>query len=193
MCRRSAAIRTPFCRLDGAQTSFLKTRGEVCRPDCLPKGDREQCFLDAIEHALFLGWERKDKTPSFRWDPVEDSRHAYRWAAPTDDKQGVQHGANMLAAVGLPVLTVTPISQRGDVRLRVVGGESGSEGPTFAWPIWRDHTSLLGTRSLLLHPTLRQAGALDHLSVDQVYITSRISPPGSKYANFTSARPVQET
>ncbi len=186
-------LRTPFCLLDVAQTSFLKTLAEVCLLDCLPRGDREQQFRDAIEQTLFHGWERKDKTPSFRWDPIEDSRHAYRWAAPTDEKQGVQHGANMLAAVGLPALTVMPVIQRGDVRLGLIGGESAREGMSFAWPIWREPTSLAGVRSLLSHPKLRQAGALHHLGVDQVNVTSRISPPGSKYANFTFARLVQET
>ena len=180
--------RTPFCLLDVAQTSFLKNLAEVCSLDVLPRrGNRQRYFLQAIEGALFMPWRREDQTPSFRWDPAEDSRHAYRWAAPTDEKQGVQHGANMLAAVGLHVLTVVPIQRSGEVRLQVLGGEMAG-GFSFAWPIWQKPTSLSSIRALLCHPGLRIPGALTHLGVDQVRVSRRISPPGSKYANFTSAR-----
>jgi len=187
--RKAEAVeRTPFCLLDVAQTSFLKNLSEVCSLDALPRrGDRQARLLEAIEKALFVAWSREDQTPSFRWDPSEDSRHAHRWAAPTDEKQGVEHGANVLAAVGLPVLTVVPHQRGGDIRLQVLGGESAG-GFSFAWPIWRPPTSLSSIRALLSHPDIRTPGALPYLGVEQVRITRRISPPGSKYANFTRAR-----
>jgi hypothetical protein len=179
--------RTPLCLLDVAQTSFLKNLAEVCSLDVFPRrGDRERAFREAIEEALFLAWRREDDTPSFRWDPIEDSRHAYRWAAPTDEKQGVEHGANVLAAIGLPVVTAVPSQRNGRVRLQVVGGDV-SERFSFAWPIWRDPASLVSIRSLLAHPDLRTPGALAHLGVDQVRLAHRISPSGSKYMNFTFA------
>jgi hypothetical protein len=183
--KADAVERTPFCLLDVAQTSFLKNLAEVC---VLPKrGDRQIYFSQAIDRALFSAWRREDQTPSFRWDPMEDSRHAYRWAAPTDEKQGVQHGANMLAAIGLPVLTVVPYQRGREVRLQVLGGDTAG-GFSFAWPIWRDPASLSSIRGLLSHPGLRSPGALAHLGLDQVRVSRRISPSGSKYANFTPAQ-----
>ena len=186
--------RTPLCLLDVAQTSFLKNLADVCRLEALPRGDGDQevRFVEAINKALFGAWGRVDRTPSFRWDPSEDSRHAYRWAAPSDEKQGVEHGANMLAAVGLPSLTVAPYQRGNQVRLQVLGGEP-SEGFSFAWPIWREPTSLASICSLLSHPDLRTPGALAHLGVEQVRVSRRISPPGSKYANFTRARVLEES
>src|SRR5262249_47864527 len=145
--------------------------------------DQYARIVGAIDKALFGAWSRADRTPSFRWDPSEDSRHAYRWAAPSDEKQGVEHGANMLAAVGLPVLTVAPYQRGSEVRLQVLGGEP-YEGFSFAWPIWRETTSLASIRSLLSHPDLRTPGALTHLGVEHVRVSRRINPPGSKYANF---------
>lgn len=183
-----AVERTPFCLLDVAQTSFLKNLAEVCGLDVLPRrGDREAAFALSFSKALFAPWRRSDKTPSFRWDVVEDSRHAYRWMAPGDDKQPVEHGANMLGAVGLPVITVVPVQRRGGVRLQVLGGAGTPAGFAFAWPIWRATASLSGIRALLSHPDLHTTGALAYLGVESVRITRRFNPPGSKYANFTPA------
>jgi hypothetical protein len=185
--KADAIERTPFCLLDVAQTSFLKSLAAVVSLDGLAgHGDREARLVQAIARALFATWRREDETPSFRWDPVEDSRHAYRWAAPTDEKQGVEHGANVLAAIGLPILTVVPNQRSGEVRLLVAGGEFSPDF-SFAWPIWREPASLQSIRSLLLHPNLRTPGALAHLGLEEVRTTRRINAPGSKYQNFTLA------
>jgi hypothetical protein len=186
--KAEAVDRTPFCLLDVAKTSFLKNLSEVCGLEILPKraGEPQIQFLEAVERALFNPWRRQERTPSFRWDPIEDSRHAYRWAAPTDEKQGVEHGANVLAAIGLPILTVVPDQRGRDVRLRALGGET-SGGFSFAWPIWREPGSLSSIRGLLSHPELRAPGALAHLGVEQVRVSRRINPPASKYLNFTRA------
>ena len=145
--------RTPLCLLDVAQTNFLKAMASVCSAESLPKRNRKQVPASGlIADAIFLEWRREDDTPSFRWDPLEDSRHAYRWAAPTDDKQGVEHGANMLAAIGLPSLTVVP-GKHGRV-LEYVRRQTASQGFSFAFPIWRDPASLTAIRALLSHPKL---------------------------------------
>jgi hypothetical protein len=179
--------RTPFCLLDVAQTSFLGNLAEVVSLDAFPRrGDQEKHFVHAIAKALFASWRREDETPAFRWDPVEDSRHAYRWAAPTDEKQGVEHGANVLAAIGLPILTVVPHQRSGEVRLLTAGGELSPDF-SFAWPVWREPTSLQSIRCLLLHPDLRTPGALAYLGLEEVRTTRRINAPGSKYQNFTLA------
>jgi hypothetical protein len=186
--------RTQLCLLDVAKTSFLKNLANVCRLDLLGRrrNDRQAVFVEAINKALLGAWTRADHTPSFCWDPSEDSRHAYRWAAPTDEKQGVEHGANVLAAVGLPILTVAPYQRGNEVRLQVLGGEV-YEGFSFAWPIWREPTSLASIRSLLSHPDLRTPGALTHLGVEHVRVSRRINPSGGEYANFTRARVLEES
>lgn len=179
--REKTVVRTPLCFLDAGQTGFLKTLAAVCKHE--KKNNK-----DAIAEALFHSWNRSDKTPSFRWDPVEDSRHAYRWTAPEDDKQGVEHGANVLAAVGLPLLTVVPVQNGSSVGLRIIGGGEPRERISFVWPVWRESASLAAIRALLSHPGTRDRGSLDHLGVDHFMIAWRISP--SKYMSVTRARPL---
>ncbi len=177
--------RTPLCLLDVARTNFLKTMASVCNSESMPKRNRKQFGAsDMIAEAIFREWRREDNSSSFRWDPVEDSRHAYRWAAPTDDKQGVEHGANMLAVIGLPSLAVVP-AWRNRVVLELLGGDR-SDGFSFAWPIWRHPASLAAIRALLSHPNLRHVDGLLHLGVDHVLITQRV--PNGKYMNFARAR-----
>lgn len=176
--------RTPLCLLDVAQTSFLKTIASICDPKSLPKRYRKQLTVsEVIADAIFREWRREDDTSSFRWDPIEDTRHAYRWAAPTDDKQGVEHGANMLATVSLPIFTVVPGEHAR--ALKMLGGDR-SQGFSFAWPIWRDPSSLAAIRALLSHPNLRKVDGLLHLGVDHVLIARRVS--NGNYMNFARAR-----
>lgn len=172
--------RTPFCLLDVAQTSFLKTLLAVVSSN---RGQHE-----AIERALFRPWRRSDETPSFRWDPIEDTRHAYRALAPSDDKQKVESGANILAAIALPILTVVPQQHGASVRLRAVGGASQEGAFVFAWPIWRQPASLSAIRAMLTHEDLWKIDGLAHLDVEHVMVTRRIAP--SRYNNFTRARPL---
>lgn len=180
--------RTPLCLLDVAQTNFLKTIVSACSPESLPKRNKKPAAVsEVIADAIFRRWRREDDTSSFRWDPDEDSRHAYRWSAPTDDKQGVEHGANMLAAVGLPNLSVVP-GENGRI-LKLLGGDR-SQGFSFAWPIWRAPASLTAIRALLSHPKLREVDGLLHLGIDYTLVAQRV--PNGKYANFSRARPVAE-
>jgi len=179
--------RTPLCFWDVAQTNLLKTMASVCNPHSLPKPKRKQLAVsDIIADAIFREWQREHNTLSFRWDPVEASRHAYRWTEPTDDKQGVEHGANMLASIGLASLTVVPTRANRVTTLEVLGGDR-SRGFSFAWPIWREQATLAAIRALLAHPALRETGSLSHLSVDYIMVARRISV--GKYMNFTRARP----
>ena len=93
----------------------------------------------------------------------------------------------MLAAIGLSALTVVPAQRGGEVRLQVLGGDTAGGTFSFAWPVWREPASLSAIRSLLSHPALRTPGALGTLGVEQARVSRRISPPGSKYSNFTPA------
>ena len=73
------------------------------------------------------------------------------------------------------------------MRPRIIGGEPGPDGFSFAWPIWRTPATLAAIRSLLAHRDLRRAGALAHLGVDFVMVARRISV--GKFMNFSRAMP----
>ncbi len=180
--------RTPFCLLDVAQTAFLKALREVALPSSNPKVGRKVTSLpEALDSALFRPWAVKDDTVSFRWDPVEDSRYALRATAPTTDKQGVEHGANVLGAIGLRSLTVVPQQAGAGVRLVARGGRSDRLF-SMAWPIWRDTISLAAVESLLDHPQLRAPDMIKYLGIAEVRIAARFNPNGGKYSNFGRGR-----
>ena len=107
--------------------------------------------------------------------------------ADTAYKTGTQHGANRLAATGLAVLTLVPVVRAGRARPAIIGGESGADGFSFAWPIWREPATISAIQALLAHRDLREPGSLAHLSVDHVMIARRISV--GKFMNFARARP----
>jgi len=140
---------------------------------------------ETIEEALFLPWTRQDPTPGFRWDPEEDVRYALRASDPSGEKSTTQHGANRLAALGLPVLTGVPVQRGNRVRLQVLGGSVDREF-TFTWPIWREPASLASIRAMLSHPDLTNNPAkLAHLGVEQVRLARRIGV--GRFMNFTRA------
>lgn len=185
---------TPLCLLFGqGHQHFLDRLSNVPRLDAPPPRGRGKKATpvgadDTIREALFEPWERRDPTPSFRWDPAEDVRYALRADDPSGDKSTTQHGANRLAALGLPALTVVP-HQRGDrVRLRVLGGVFERNEFIFSWPIWTAPISLTGIRALLGHPDLgHNSSALAYLGVVEVRQARRISV--GKFMNFTRAAP----
>jgi len=138
-----------------------------------------------IDEVLFQPWTRQDPTPGFRWDPAEDVRYALRANDPSGEKSTTQHGANRLAALGLPVFTAAPVQRGARVRLQVLGG-SFDRDFALAWPIWREPASLAGIRAMLSHPDLANgATALAHLGVEQVRRARRIS--NGRFNNFTRA------
>lgn len=181
---------TPLCFLGAGQTSFLKTFEKVSRLRTPPKrrvGKTriEVSETDCLRESLFFPWRRLDSTPSFRWDPNEDSRHALRWTAPTDQKETVQHGANRLAVVGLSALTVVPHLRRGTAQLRVLGGEH-RRGFTFSWPIWREPISLASVRALLCHPHLDRPETCEAFGIVERRRVRRVS--SGRYGSVTSGR-----
>ncbi len=187
---------TPLCLLFGqGHQHFLERLASVPRePAPPPRGRGRKAVTlsasDCLAEALFQPWRRDDPTFSFRWDPEEDVRYALMAGDPTDAayKARTQHGANRLAAVGLAVLTLVPEMRAGRVRPTIVGGASGAEGFSFAWPIWRDPATLTAIRGLLSHPDLREPDGLKHLGVDLVVVARRVSV--GKYMNFSRARPI---
>ena len=188
---------TPLCLLFGqGHQHFLERLANVPqKPAPEPRGRGKQATSisksECLSETLFQPWHRKDKTPSFRWDPEEDVRYALMAGDPTDTayKTGTQHGANRLAAIGLGVLTLAPEIRAGRVRPGVTGGARAAGVFSFAWPIWREPTTLTAIRALLAHPELREIDALAHLGVDHVMVARRISV--GKYMNVSRARPLQ--
>jgi hypothetical protein len=189
---------TPLCMLFGqGHQHFLERLAMVPREAGPVRGKgKKQIRLTGAEclgEALFEPWHRNDTTFSFRWDPEEDVRYALMAGDPTDAayKTGTQHGANRLAAVGLAMLTLVPETRAGRVRPSIIGGTSGPEGFSFAWPIWRETASLAAILGLLRHRDLRKPGALAHLGVEHVMVARRISV--GKFMNFARARPLTVT
>lgn len=183
---------TPLCFLGAGRTRFLENFEIVpkCRtPPRRGKGrDRQEVSeVDCLTEALFSSWRRPDPSKSFRWDPNEDSRHAYRWAAPTDQKEMTQHGANRLAAVGLSALTVVPVAEARGPQLQVLGGIRAPSGFSIRWPIWRDSISLAGIRGLLGHPDLGRLETREALGVVEVRCARRVSH--GRYPSISRAFP----
>jgi len=189
---------TPLCLLFGqGHQHFLDRLACVPRePAPPPRGKGKKAVSlsasECLAEALFQPWHRDDPTFSFRWDPEEDVRYALMAGDPTDSayKMRTQHGANRLAAVGLAELTIVPETRAGRVRPGIIGGASGADGFSFAWPIWRDPVTLSAIRALIAHPDLRKPDALKHLGVDHVVVARRISV--GKFMNFSRARPLQQ-
>ena len=145
-----------------------------------------------LEEALFSPWRRLDCEDSFRWDPHEDVRYAYRAKDPSEDKETTQYGANRLAAIGLSALTVVPMRRSNEVKLAIIGEEQEDrQGFTIRWPIWQDPTSLAGIRALLGISYTKNHVLLSALGVVQIYQARRIA--NGYYKNFTRAvaKPVQ--
>jgi hypothetical protein len=186
---------TPLCLLFGqGHQHFLDRLAAVPRQEAPPprgKGKKalEISGRECLGEALFNPWHYDDPTFSFRWDPAEDVRYALLAGDPTDTayKAGTQHGANRLASVGLAALTLAPEVRAGRVHPGIIGGRSGAEGFSLAWPIWREAATLRSIRAMMTHPKLRERGALSYLGVDHVRIARRISV--GKFMNFASARP----
>jgi len=102
------------------------------------------------------------------------------------DRVGTQNRANCLAAVGLAALTIAPEMRaaRGDPR--VIGGLSGAVGLSFAFPIWRDATTLSAVHALRSQSDLRKQERLKYLVIHHVLVEKRIS--FGKFMNFSRAR-----
>jgi|HubBroStandDraft_1064217.scaffolds.fasta_scaffold00196_17 hypothetical protein len=186
---------TPLCLLFGqGHQHFLDRLAEVPRTEAPPPRGRGRNAValsaaETVHEALFEPWTRSDPTFSFRWDPAEDVRYALRAANPSGDKSLTQHGANRLAALGLPALTVAPARRGERVRLQILGGRYERAEFVFYWPIWRNPASLEAIRMLLGHPELgEQPPTLGHLGIVEARRARRISV--GKFMNITRGEPI---
>jgi len=192
---------TPLCFLFGqGHQHFLARLADVPRgvlPAKLAKLKTPPNLTDPayIAAALFAPWQREAPTDGLRWDPAEDRRYALRADDPSGDPAGQEHGANRLAAVGLPVLAGTVVERgRGELRfLNRATRYSGANQIEIVWPVWTRPARLSGIEALLSHPDViaakPDAGALARLGVAAVMTADRISI--GKFFNVTAARQVE--
>ena len=189
---------TPFCFLFGqGHQHFLERLATVPAAAAPPpprgRGRRavpvkpEACLAECLFHQ----WERRDRTNGFRWDPAEDRRYALRATDPSSDPVGLQHGANRLAAVGLPVLTGAAVLRRNEARFLARATAYGrSSEIEITWPLWILPARLSGIASLLAHPALAEEmvdlAGLTGLGVAAAMRATRISV--GKFFNVTPAR-----
>jgi hypothetical protein len=148
---------------------------------------------DFIARTLFAPWTRNDPTDGLRWDPAEDRRYALRADDPSGDPAGMQHGANRLAAVGLPALPGVAVKRRSETRFLNAATSYGDDGGIrITWPIWTAPARLHGIRALLAHPALagnaEKISTLAPLGVAFAFRAQRISV--GKFFNVTLAERV---
>ncbi len=181
---------TPYCALFGQGHQHFLDRLESVPKGTPPKELANSVSADDLNapkklgEALLQPWARKDRTQSFRWDPLEDRRYALRFEDPSTDKGMTVHGANRLASLALPLLTSVPVRSRGEMRLAALGTEWGPRGVlAIWWPIWRRPASLRTIQEML--------GGCDGcpgLGIESIYKAERISV--GKFFSFTRALPM---
>jgi len=180
--------RSPFNCLDVAQVKFLRSLKEATHIR-----SNLEVVADQIAQALFAPWRRGDRFTTFRWDPLEDRRHAYRATAPTSDPVKTEAGAIRLAAFGLSLMPGAAIRQRGRLRFMVLGSRRNMAGDIeITWPIWDMPMSRAALQALLGHPALAgdapDISVLRGLSVIGAFRTRKIA--SREYGNFTRAERV---
>lgn len=147
---------TPLCVLFGQGHQFFLDRlSRAARMAGLRTTRETPEPLAAIRNALFRRWERADIGPSLRWDTGWfDRQWVDRASNPAKDRIRIETGAYALAALGLPVLTVSPRTVGQRIRLQTLGVETQGNELWLVWPIWAKALSLAQLRTLLAHPAL---------------------------------------
>lgn len=171
---------TPLCAMFGqAHQHFLTRLSDVPRDD--------DNYESELYEALFEPWRYGgDSTKSFRWDPIEDRRHAYQFGDPSLSKNqiGTQPGAARLAAVGFVVLSSVPTLRE----LRTLGLSSRGRETYVCWPLTGVAVGLAGLIALLAHPALgdaQEAPMLKAYGVTAVCRSRRYQ--SGKFFNFERA------
>jgi hypothetical protein len=158
-------VPTEFQLIAGASQQFFLETFRILMEEITP---------EKIRRSLFGPWQYADPKRSFRWDPGEDRRYAYGWSDPSGDEVRTEHGANLLAAMGLPLFPAVP-TERG---LGTTGFDATGDRPTLTWPIWAPPVGLDTLRSLVALKELRDQSPdrarLAALGVVEVYRTVKI-------------------
>lgn len=185
----------PLCMMFGQGHQHFLERLSAAPVIQVMTGSRDQkAPEEAISETLFRPWIRKDATDAFRWDPLEANRYALRAKNPSTDNTAktTQHGANQLAAIGLPAMPVIPVCRAGEPRILSIGSAYDVRGSiVFRWPIWTGFATLRAIQAMLSHPGLhdaKQRYGLRTLGVQKVMEARRISV--GKFMNVEPAKPV---
>lgn len=183
-----------FCTMSGQGHQHFLTRLADVPQGRLPKAlAKKKAPPDLnspiyIFATLFADWKREDETDGFRWDPAEDRRYALRALDPSSDAATTQHGANRLAAIGIPLLTAVPTGRRGTAAIASRGFSRGRDREArFTWPIWAEPRSLAGILALLdlpqLHTDEPNFEIMRTHGIEVLYRSRRIA--NGYFANFT--------
>jgi len=177
-CQRSGRIiPTEFQLITGSgQQFFLETLHVLM----------EEITVEKLRRSLFGPWTYADTKRSFRWEPGEDRRYAYGWSNPSGEEVQTEHGANLLAAMALPLFPAVPTGRGLETT-----GFARRGVAALTWPIWQPPLTVDVVRSLLAQDALRHPipdrDYLHRIGVDEVFRTNKIEvgrPPLSKL-NFT--------
>jgi hypothetical protein len=201
-CRRREDA--DFAVAFGCEAYVLKSGRIVPTEFQLINGSGQQFFLetfrilmeeitsDKLQRALFGPWTYPDPKRSFRWNPLEDRRYALGWADPSDEQVSTEHGANLLAAMALPLFPAIPTS-RG---MATTGFADRARETFWTWPIWDAYLSIDLVRSIIALEQLRVESPpreyLRRMGIPEVYRVRKIEvgkAPNSKL-NFTQAESV---
>lgn len=144
---------------------------------------------DHLRNALFRPWNYADKSPSFRWDPIEDQRYAMRWDDPSTNRLGTMQGANRMALEALPLFPAIP--RRASLATTAFS-VNGQRQTCFTWPIWEVPLAEEVIRSLLTLSDLR-AEKIDRTTlaaqgIVDVFRSIRFAP-NQYYKNLAPANP----
>ncbi len=104
-----------------------------------------------IVRALFQSWRRAEARGGFRWDPVEDRRHALRFREPSKEGARTEIGAMRLAAAGFLSMMTCPAG-RNLVTKGVV--RTAANELYFVWPLWTVPLTREAIEVLLGHPAV---------------------------------------
>lgn len=185
--KNEAVTATALCAMFGAgHQHFLK---QLAQLQALAEQDTTG---QDIADTLFASWQyvQREDALKFRWDPAEDRRYAYRFGNPSGEKIGVAPGANVLAALGLPLFVVAP--RHDELRTLAFGRNRDTRERYVSWPIWDASLTVASIRALLGLPVLgAEAPARDQLApygVAEVMRATRLQ--NDKYFNFSRARPM---
>ena len=118
---------------------------------------KEQTTADNLYEALFGGWQGRDKSLAFRWDPGDAREYALRWGDPSKEGAWSTWGANRLALEALPFFPTQPQARQ----LITTGFTSRwrkgvGRKDEFTWPIWAGPLGCDEIRSLLALSELQE-------------------------------------
>jgi hypothetical protein len=168
------ACLTEFSLIEPTRFQFITGKGHQFFLETI-SDLMEEITPDKLRRTIKGPWTMEDRRLSFRWGPDEDRRYAYSWDNPSDgDGVPSEHGANLLAAMALPLFPSMPVKRQLVSTAIRLTEQSGY----FTWPIWEPFIGIDVIRSILASQLLRESKPvreqLRPLGVIEVYRSQRI-------------------